>query len=154
LPHDAEEPRIDDRHFRPAWRVLTQLDGLLADKAITAAERHAAADYRELVDQVRFRAFTRASAFGTVRAAGKVHFGIGAPAISMRRPGSAGSAPSSVPGPARCSRRRWCGICHGHRGALSLRSENRARLGDRRNQGASYRLKDGDRNGEGPQTGW
>ena len=62
-------PRVDDRHFRPAWRVLTRLDGLLADKAITAAEWHAAADYRELVDPVRCRAFTRSSAFGTVGAA-------------------------------------------------------------------------------------
>jgi hypothetical protein len=48
--HDVEAPRVDDRHFRPAWRVLTRLDGLLADKAITAAEWHAAADYRELWD--------------------------------------------------------------------------------------------------------
>ena len=40
------------------------------------------------------------------------------------------------------------------RAALSLRSENRARLGNRRNQSASYRLKEGDRNGEGLQTGW
>jgi hypothetical protein len=53
LPHDVEAPRIDDRHFRPAWRVITRLDGLLADKAITAAEWHAADDFRELVDQVR-----------------------------------------------------------------------------------------------------
>jgi hypothetical protein len=33
--HDVEAPCVDDRHFRPAWRVLTRLDGLLADKAIT-----------------------------------------------------------------------------------------------------------------------
>jgi hypothetical protein len=46
--HDVEAPSVDERHFRPAWRVLTRLDGLLADKAITAAEWHAAADYREL----------------------------------------------------------------------------------------------------------
>jgi hypothetical protein len=50
--------------------MLTRLDGLLADHAITSAEWHAAADYRELVDRVRGRAFTRSSAFGTVRAAG------------------------------------------------------------------------------------
>jgi hypothetical protein len=68
--HDVEAPRVDDRHFRPAWRVLTRLDALLADKAITAAEWHAAADYRELWDRVGWRAFTRSSAFGTVRAAG------------------------------------------------------------------------------------
>ena len=61
-------PRVDDRHFRPAWRVLTRLDGLLADHAITSAEWHAAADFRELVDQVRCRAFTRSLAFRTVRA--------------------------------------------------------------------------------------
>ena len=34
------------------------------------AEWHAAADFRELVDQVLCRALTRSSAFGTVRAAG------------------------------------------------------------------------------------
>ena len=50
--------------------MLTRLDGLLADHAITSAEWHAAADFRELVDQVRCRALTRSSAFGTVRAAG------------------------------------------------------------------------------------
>jgi hypothetical protein len=68
--HDVEAPRVDDRHFRPAWRVLTRLDGLLADHAITSAEWHAAADFRELVDQGRCRAFTRSSAFGTVGEAG------------------------------------------------------------------------------------
>jgi hypothetical protein len=68
--HDVESPRVDDRHFRPAWRVLTRLDGLLADHAITSAEWHAAADFRELIDQVRCRAFARSPAFGTVRAAG------------------------------------------------------------------------------------
>jgi hypothetical protein len=48
--HDVEAPHVDDRHFRQAWRVLTRLDGLLADKASTAAEWHAAADFRELWD--------------------------------------------------------------------------------------------------------
>jgi hypothetical protein len=57
--HDVEIPRVDDRHFRPAWRVLTRLDGLLADKAITAAEWHAAADFRELWDQVARSALLR-----------------------------------------------------------------------------------------------
>ena len=57
--HEVEAPRVDDRHFRPAWRVLTRLDGLLADRAITAAEWHAAADYRELVDQVARAALIR-----------------------------------------------------------------------------------------------
>ena len=57
--HDVEAPRVDDRHFRPAWRVLTRLDGLLADKAITAAEWHAAADYRELWDRVSRAALIR-----------------------------------------------------------------------------------------------
>jgi hypothetical protein len=68
--HDVEAPRIDDRHFRPAWWVLTRLDRLLADRAITSAEWHAAADFRELVDRVQCRAFTRSSAFGTIRATG------------------------------------------------------------------------------------
>jgi hypothetical protein len=57
--HDVEAPRVDDRHFRPAWRVLTRLDGLLADKAITAAEWHAAADFRELWDRVSRAALIR-----------------------------------------------------------------------------------------------
>ena len=55
----VEAPRVDDRHFRPAWRVLTRLDGLLADKAITAGEWHAAADFRELWDQVARSALLR-----------------------------------------------------------------------------------------------
>ena len=67
--HEVEAPRVDDRHFRPAWRVLTRLDGLLADRAITSAEWHAAADYRELVDQVRREALTRSTLFATPRAA-------------------------------------------------------------------------------------
>jgi hypothetical protein len=57
--HDVEAPRVDARHFRPAWRVLTRLDGLLADKAITAAEWHAAADYRELCDRMSRAALIR-----------------------------------------------------------------------------------------------
>ena len=57
--HDVEPPRVDARHFRPAWRVLTRLDGLLADNAITAAEWHAAADYRELWDRVSRAALIR-----------------------------------------------------------------------------------------------
>jgi hypothetical protein len=57
--HDVEAPRVDDRHFRQAWRVLTRLDGLLADRAITAAEWHAAADYRELWDRVSRAALIR-----------------------------------------------------------------------------------------------
>ena len=57
--HDVEAPRVDDRHFRQAWRVLTRLDGLLADKAITAAEWHAAADYRELWDRFSRAALIR-----------------------------------------------------------------------------------------------
>jgi hypothetical protein len=69
--HDVEAPRVDERHFRPAWRVLTRLDGLLADHVIPSAEWHVAADFRELVDQVRCRALTRSSAFGTVRASRK-----------------------------------------------------------------------------------
>jgi hypothetical protein len=61
---------IEIKRRRGRLSVLTRLDGLLAHKVITAAEWHAAADYRELVDQVRCRAFTRSSAFGTVHAPG------------------------------------------------------------------------------------
>jgi hypothetical protein len=68
--HDVEVPRVDDRHFRPAWRVLTRLDRLLADRAITSAEWHAAADYRELVDRVRRGALVRSSSL--VRVVGSV----------------------------------------------------------------------------------
>ena len=57
--HDVEAPRVDARHFRQAWRVLTRLDGLLADHAITSAEWHAAADFRELWDQVARSALLR-----------------------------------------------------------------------------------------------
>ena len=153
--HDVEAPRVDERHFLPAWRVLTRLDGLLADHAITSAEWHAAADFRELVrsgpmpgvhqilgvrDRPRGRKFIRE--------------------LGRRRSRCVGQAP---PDP----RRARCLGLHVARGgasagsvlgraraALSLRSENRARLGNRRNQSASYRLKEGDRNGEGLQTGW
>ena len=48
--HQVEAPSIDERHFRPAWRVLTRLDGLLAAGAITAAEWHAAADFRDMAE--------------------------------------------------------------------------------------------------------
>ena len=68
--HDVEAPRVDDHHFRPAWRVLTRLDRLLADRAITSAEWHAAADYRELVDQVRRGALVCSSSL--VRVVGSV----------------------------------------------------------------------------------
>ena len=112
--------------------------------------------FPRVVDQVPCRAFARSSAFGTVRGAG----------YSFRNWGAAGDLDAS----ARLRRIRavlgaWglrlarggagAGSLLGRaRAALSLRSEDRARLGDRRNQGASYRLKEGDRNGKGPQTGW
>ena len=63
--HQVEAPRVDARHFRPHWRIITRLDGLLADRAITAAEWHAAADYRDLVDQLRRRTLARPAAMGT-----------------------------------------------------------------------------------------
>jgi hypothetical protein len=63
--HQVEAPRVDDRHFRPHWRIITRLDGLLADRAITAAEWHAAADYRDLVDQFHRRTLARPAAMGT-----------------------------------------------------------------------------------------
>lgn len=50
---EIEAPRIDDRHFRVHFRVVTKLDGLLADRLITGAEWHAAADFRELVELAR-----------------------------------------------------------------------------------------------------
>jgi hypothetical protein len=48
--HRVEAPSVDERHFRQAWRVLTRLDGLLADGAITTAEWHAAADFRDMAE--------------------------------------------------------------------------------------------------------
>ena len=63
--HQVEAPRVDDRHFRPHWRIITRLDGLLIDRAITQSEWHAAADYRDLVDQLRRRTLARPAAMGT-----------------------------------------------------------------------------------------
>jgi hypothetical protein len=48
--HRVEAPVVDERHFRPAWRVLTRLDGLLVSGAITSAEWHAAADFRDMAE--------------------------------------------------------------------------------------------------------
>jgi hypothetical protein len=141
--HDVEAPRVDDRHFRPAWRVLTRFDGLLADPAITAAEWHAAADFRELVDRVRRGSLVRSSSLGTLRAAG--HSSVNWVAGDLGRVGQAPPDP----------RRARCLGLHVARGgagagsvlgrartALSLRSENRARLGNRRNQGCCRRYDD------------
>ena len=46
--HLVEAPRIDDRAFRPAWRVRTRLDALLDRRAITPREWRAASEYRSL----------------------------------------------------------------------------------------------------------
>jgi hypothetical protein len=51
--HRVEAPLVDGRHFRPHFRILTRLDGLLADRLITTAEFHAAVDFRELVELAR-----------------------------------------------------------------------------------------------------
>jgi hypothetical protein len=114
--HDVEAPRVDHRHFRPAWWVLTRLDRLLSDHVITSAEWHAAADYRELVDQVR-RGGLSGSALVATRAArsGGTHWVAGDLDASgrLRRI----RAVLGCLGLARCSRRRWCGIYPGQRSA-------------------------------------
>lgn len=48
--HDVEPPRIDASTFRPAWRVRTRLDRLLADGAITPAEWHCAVYLRSMLE--------------------------------------------------------------------------------------------------------
>lgn len=53
--HEVEAPVVDERHFRPAWKIITRLDGLLADRLITAAQFHAAVDFRELYEEVQPR---------------------------------------------------------------------------------------------------
>jgi hypothetical protein len=57
--HDVEAPRVDARHFRQAWRVPHPARWAAADRAITAAECSAAADYRELWDRVSRAALIR-----------------------------------------------------------------------------------------------
>ena len=44
--HDLEPPRVDAVAFRPAWRVRSQLDGLLIGAAISPREWFAASTYR------------------------------------------------------------------------------------------------------------
>ena len=141
--HEVEAPRVDDRHFRPAWRVLTRLDGLLADRAITAAEWHAAADYRELVDQV---------ARGTDPLADRTRLDRDRRAPGLRAFARRGArrAQSAAPDPepprgvglhlAR-SRARARPVLGRTRPTLSLRPENRAGLGDHCDQGAAHGLR-------------
>jgi hypothetical protein len=112
--HDVEIPRVDDRHFRPAWRVLTRLDGLLADKAITAAEWHAAADFRELWDQVARSALLR-SPIGraSIGIAGHRAFDGSLAGGSTRTTACARSAGASAPSLAACFTSRSCAIILG-----------------------------------------
>jgi hypothetical protein len=51
--HEVEAPLVDARHFRPGWKVITRLDGLLADGWISAAEFHTAATFREIYDEAQ-----------------------------------------------------------------------------------------------------
>jgi hypothetical protein len=128
--HDVEAPRVDERHFRPAWRVLTRLDGLLADNAITAAEWHAAADYRELWDRVSRAALIR-SPIGraSIGTAGHHAFDISLAGELARGP----ECPRGLAVHPALSLGRARPILGRPRPALSLRSENRPRLGNRRN---------------------
>lgn len=57
--HDVAAPRVDERHYQPAWRKLTRLDQLLGDKLITTAQWHAAADFRELCELCLIAGFGR-----------------------------------------------------------------------------------------------
>lgn len=51
--HDIEEPAVDTRAFRQAWRIRTRLDGLLGDELITPGQWQAAVDYRNAWGRVR-----------------------------------------------------------------------------------------------------
>ena len=48
--HRVAAPRIDERHFRPAWKITGRLDELLDRGEINAAEYHAALDFREMTE--------------------------------------------------------------------------------------------------------
>jgi hypothetical protein len=48
--HDVEPPRVDERTFRPAWRVRSRLDQLLLTRAISPLEWRAGARYRLTFD--------------------------------------------------------------------------------------------------------
>jgi hypothetical protein len=132
--HDVEAPRVDDRHF-PAGGSS---HGSTGCSPTTAAELHAAADCRELVDRVCCRAFTLS--FDVRDRPGVRKF---ISELRRRRSRCVGQAP---PDPRRArflavhlalSLSRARPILDSARAALSLRSENRPRLGNRRNQGAA-----------------
>jgi hypothetical protein len=44
--HDVDEPRVDERAFRPGWRVHSRFDQLLADRKISRGEWQAGSEYR------------------------------------------------------------------------------------------------------------
>jgi hypothetical protein len=50
--HDVEAPRVDRIAFRPAWRVRTRLDQLLAHRAIRAQDWHRAVALRDDLELV------------------------------------------------------------------------------------------------------
>lgn len=50
--HAVEAPTIDERSFRPFWRVRTHLDALLIDGAIGWPVWRAAVEYRTLAEVV------------------------------------------------------------------------------------------------------
>jgi hypothetical protein len=125
--HDVEVPRVDDRHFRPAWRVLTRLDGLLAEKAITAAEWHAAADFRVLWDQVALRTAALADRTRSTGIAGHRAFDGSLAGELDAHNACARSAGASAPSLAHCFTARSRGTCHGPRSGGSIAATRKPR---------------------------
>jgi hypothetical protein len=125
-------------------------------RPITAAEWHAAADFRELWDQVARSALLRSPI-------GRASMGIAAHRAfdgslageldahnrlrEIRR--RLGAFASTLLYLSVVRDLSWAAL-----GRQYDRDQKTARLGDCRHQSASYRLNEVARNGEGPQTGW
>jgi hypothetical protein len=55
--HDIEAPRVDERHFRPSWRVRTRLAGLYENERISPAALSAGLAWRGWAERIgRMRA--------------------------------------------------------------------------------------------------
>jgi hypothetical protein len=63
--HQVEAPAIDQREYRPGWRVKTGLDGLLAAGAITPRQWQAAIGFRLVHERASLRS-TRVSTWSAV----------------------------------------------------------------------------------------
>ena len=63
--HQVEAPAVDQREYRPGWRVKTSLDGLLAAGAITPRQYRIALDFRAAHERA-MRGAVRVSRWGAV----------------------------------------------------------------------------------------